>query len=163
MPDPVKEIIDPEIQWKMGCFSESLHRIKRLNGRILEADVCKVEVFHGSLIAWWEYSILLKKHSSPSVHCHHHLHTLQEDPLRDTIIIIIIIKQVEYPCFIELCVCVWVCICESHPCRVCRWMTGRGQPWRAGTLCCWAGWCCPERAVPRACSVQSGHTGYPVQ
>ncbi len=28
MPDQVKEIIDPEIQWKMDCFSESLHQIQ---------------------------------------------------------------------------------------------------------------------------------------
>lgn len=51
-----------------------------------------------------------KKHSSPSVHSLHHLHTLQEDPLRDIIIIIItiIIKLVEYSCFIVLWVCVSV-------------------------------------------------------
>lgn len=163
------EVIGPEclIQWKRSWdpmigfeFSESLHSIKRLYGRKLEADVPKVEVFNGSLMAWSEFSILHPTSIiSPSVHSLHHPHTLQEDPLRDIVIIIIIKISPVLLCYL----CVWVCTHESHPCRFCRWTTGRVEPWRAGTLCSSDEWCCPERVALRACLVQFGHIGYPVQ
>lgn len=108
----------------------------------------------------FDQEVVWKKiRSSPSVHSLHHPHTFQEDPLRDIVIIIIIKISPVLLCY----VCVWVWTRESHPCRFCRWTTGRVEPWRAGTLCYSDEWCCPERVALRACLVQFGHIGYPVQ
>lgn len=78
---------DP-MKWIGFEFSESLHQIKRMCGRKVEADVLKVEAFNGSLMAWraWilhptEKLLTFRSFPSSSTHTpggpaegHHHHH-----------------------------------------------------------------------------------------